>query len=84
LHPSNCLRIDFVILGMGAEKPDRHGCCAVLDGRNQSIVVALDVENDPAGLENACFGYDALTSSGCATGRGLRCRARPRIAIVLL
>src|ERR1700687_3156711 len=52
LHPSHALRIDSVVLGMGAEEPDRQGSCPVLEGCNQSIVVALDVENDPSGLEN--------------------------------
>jgi hypothetical protein len=33
---------------MGAEEPDRHGACPILEGRNQAIVVTLDVEDDPA------------------------------------
>ena len=37
----------------------------VLEGRNQSIVVALDVEDDPGGFQNARLWIaQALTSSG--------------------
>jgi hypothetical protein len=40
---------------MGAEESDCEDSGTVLDGRYQSVVVALDVENNPAGFENACF-----------------------------
>jgi len=35
LHPSHGLRIDSVVLAMGAKEPDRQGSCPILEGRNQ-------------------------------------------------
>jgi hypothetical protein len=38
---------------MASEKPDRQNTCLILNARNQSVVVSLDVKNDAAALENA-------------------------------
>jgi hypothetical protein len=38
---------------VGTKEPDCHGSRPILEGRHQSIVVALDVEDDPAGFQNA-------------------------------
>jgi hypothetical protein len=51
---------------LGAKEPDRQGSCPILEGRNLSIVVALDVENDPAGFENACLWIRRLHILGVA------------------
>src|SRR5258708_29283611 len=56
LHPSHGLRVYSVVLAMGAEEPDCHRSRPILEGRDQSVIVALDVEDDPAGLENANLG----------------------------
>ena len=40
---------------MAAEESDCECSRPVLDGRYQSVIVALDVEHDPAALENARF-----------------------------
>ena len=49
LHPSHGLRVYSVVLAVGAEEANRYGSCPILQGRNQTIVIALDVEDDPAG-----------------------------------
>jgi hypothetical protein len=49
---------------MGAKEPDREDSCPILDGRDQSMVVALDVKYDPAGLGNARFRVRRLDISG--------------------
>ena len=40
---------------MRPEKPDHQDARLILHASNQSVVVALDVEHDPAGLQNACL-----------------------------
>src|SRR5207249_4663744 len=52
-HPSHSLRVYSVVLAVGTEEPDCHGSRPILKGSYQSIVVALDVEDDPAGFQNA-------------------------------
>jgi len=54
-HPSHGFRINPVIFCMGAEESDRENSGTVLDRGHQSVVVALDVENNSAGFKNACF-----------------------------
>src|SRR4051794_5244177 len=51
--PSHRLRIDPVIFGMAAEEPDHQHAGLILYGRDQAIVVAFDIEHDPAAFENA-------------------------------
>jgi hypothetical protein len=52
-HPSNHLRINPVIFSMRPEKSDHQDTRPVLHSRDQSVVVALDVEHHAAGLEDA-------------------------------
>ena len=40
---------------MGAEESDCQHACLILYARNQSVIVALDVEHHSAALENAGF-----------------------------
>jgi hypothetical protein len=45
---------------MCSEEPDRQDACLILQARNQSIVIALDVEHNPASLQNARLGIRGL------------------------
>src|SRR5882672_231832 len=47
------LRINLVVVLVRSKKPDHQHAMGVLHDGNQPIVVALDVEYDPAALENA-------------------------------
>jgi hypothetical protein len=41
---------------MAAEESDGDDASPILDSRYQPVVVALDVENNPAGFENSLSG----------------------------
>src|SRR5271170_6069408 len=59
---------------MGAEEPDRDDAGFVFDDSNQAIVVGLDVEHDPARLEDARFRVRCLDVPRSTPSAALRDR----------
>lgn len=55
---------------MRAEEPDRHDSGLILQAGNQPVVIAFDVENHAAGLENTRLRVRRLDVLGISPLRG--------------
>ena len=69
------LRIDFIVLFMGAKKPDHHDPVLVLHQGDQSIIIRLDVEDHSSTLEDARLRVRLLYVTRCLPLRLLRNRS---------